>query len=601
MLGPTTGSILPSVSPSRVLLLRGEQATSHDENLRRLLDFFAIPWKVVTASGKDVEVREERYAIVSSARCMAEAMQISAGPAPTLPPWATKADSIYLYGFRDNDRSKKLLRFLTRDVRANARPIRGSQTCVTITADFPEMCGPMSGMRLNVMAPAGVCVCDIGPGTERCRSIIRSNEGELFFGVNFAGVGFFLSTWDEFLDVESPSPKYFDVKEYFCQTVPLLFFLKQVFRNAGWSRAETNACLVVDDPPLKHRYGFLNFHEALDLMDRHNFTTTIAFIPWNWRRTQSHTVSLFESRPERLSLVVHGCDHTAGEFAVRSPALLNQKIRTSTERMDCFLRRASVKFEPVMVFPQGAFSPETGRALKLNGFVAAVNTEVAPANGAGNETTVADLWNVAIMKYGTFPIFTRRYLQHGIENFAFDALLGKPCLIVAHHDAFRDHARNLVDFIERLNSLKWDLVWRPLGDIVLRSFRNRSLADGTSAVQMFATRLVAENPGAEACRVLLTKEEDDPDCVQGVWVNQKPLGFSAQGRYLRSWLTVPPKETATVRVAYQNDLAVGPERRSSGLSFKVATTRYLSEFRDNYLSRSDLLYQSAYRLKRLLQ
>ena len=57
MLGPTTGSILPSVSPSRVLLLRGEQATSHDENLRRLLDFFAIPWKVVTASGKDVEVR----------------------------------------------------------------------------------------------------------------------------------------------------------------------------------------------------------------------------------------------------------------------------------------------------------------------------------------------------------------------------------------------------------------------------------------------------------------------------------------------------------------------------------------------------------------
>jgi hypothetical protein len=601
MLEPTTGSGLPSVSPSRVLLLRGQQATSQDRNLCRVLDFFGISWKAVTAVDKDAEIGQGRYAIVSSAHCMAEAIQISAGAARTLPPWATNAASVYLYGFQDNDRSKNLLRFLTRDVRANVRPVGDPQICATITADFPEMCGPMSGMRLNVMAPAGVCVCDVGPGTQGHRSIIRSNEGELFLAVNFAGVGFFLNTWDEFLDVESPSPKYFDVKKHFCQTVPLLFFLKQVFRNAGWSRAETSACLIIDDPLLKHRYGFLNFREAVDLMDRYNFTTTIAFIPWNWQRTQSHTVSLFESRPERLSLVVHGCDHTAREFAVRSPALLNQKIRTSTERMDDFLRRAAVKFEPVMVFPQGAFSPETGRALKLNGFVAAVNTEVAPANGAANETTVADVWDVAIMKYGTFPIFTRRYLEHGLENFAFDALLGKPCLIVAHHDAFRDHARNLVDFIERLNSLSWHLVWRSLGDVILRSFRNRGLDDGTSAVQMFATRLVVENPGPEPCRVLLTKKENDPDCVQGVWANQQPIESSVQGGYLRSWVTVRPKETVTVRVAYQNDLPVVPKQRSSALSLKVATKRYLSEFRDNYLSRSDLLYQSAYRLKRLLQ
>ena len=64
-----------------------------------------------------------------------------------------------------------------------------------------------------------------------------------------------------------------------------------------------------------------------------------------------------------------------------------------------------------------------------------MNTEVAPAQRAANETTIADLWSVAIMRYGSFPIITRRYPSHGIENFAFDALLGKPCLIAAHHDA----------------------------------------------------------------------------------------------------------------------------------------------------------------------
>ena len=56
-----------------------------------------------------------------------------------------------------------------------------------------------------------------------------------------------------------------------------------------------------------------------------------------------------------------------------------------------------------MVFPQGQFSPESGPALKFNGFVAAVNTEVAPTRGATNATTIADLWNIAIMKIRDIP------------------------------------------------------------------------------------------------------------------------------------------------------------------------------------------------------
>src|SRR5262249_39930086 len=154
----------------------------------------------------------------------------------------------------------------------------------------------------------------------------------------------------------------------------------------------------------------------------------------------------------------------------------------------------SIEADRLMVFPQGAFSPESGRALKLNGFVAAVNTEVAPIQRAANETKIADLWSVAIMKYGTFPLFTRRYPGHGIENFAFDGLLGKPCLIAAHHDVFRDHAQNLVDLVAGLNSLRWNLVWRPLGEAVRRSFTVRRLDNGTSIIRMFASSLVVENP-----------------------------------------------------------------------------------------------------------
>jgi hypothetical protein len=458
----------------------------------------------------------------------------------------------------------------------------------------------MAGMRIPITLRAPGCVCEIQLRVGALQSIVRAEEGDVFFGVTCAGVRFYLNSWGGTLDIGALSANHFDIRKYFCEAAPLVCYLKWAFHNRASSGRDTSACLIVDDPPLKRRYGFLDFREALNLMERHNFTTTIAFIPWNWRRTHPHTLSLFQNHPGRFSLVVHGCDHTAAEFAVRSPALLNQMIQTSGQRMDSFQRRTCIKSDRVMVFPQGRFSAETGRVLKLNGFVAAVNTEVAP-EGSGNETTIADLWRVAIMKYGTFPIFTRRYLSHGIENFAFDALLGKPCFIAAHHDIFRDRARNLVDFVERLNFLRWNLVWRPLGEAIGRSYTMSYLSDGTSSIRMFANSLVVENTGAEPSKTLILKEEADADCVQAVHVNEVPVECSDRDGYVRVCLTLPAGETANVRVVYRNTLEKLEYRKNSGAKIRVVAKRYLSEFRDNYLSRSDFLYESAYRLKELVK
>jgi hypothetical protein len=583
---------------SSALLLCGEQTTAEDRDLTRLLDFFAIPWKGVRTRDCYVDDALGPYSIVSSVDCMAEVLRDTQGLGGTL---ITRASTVYVYGFQDNDRSTKLLRLLTGDPQAKVRPINNSETIATVTGDHPEMCGPMSGMRIPITLRAPGCVCDIQSGVNAFQCIVRTDEGDIFFGVTCAGVRFYLNASGRTLDIGALSADYFDVKKFFCEAVPIVCYLKWAFRNRASSWREINACLIVDDPPLKRRYGFLDFREALNLMDRHNFTTTIAFIPWNWRRTHPSTLSLFQNHPGRFSLVVHGCDHTAGELAVQSPVLLNRIIQTSGQRMDQLQRRASVKADRVMIFPQGRFSAETGRALKLNGFIAAVNTEVAPAQKATNKTTIADLWSIAIMRYGTFPIFTRRYLGHGVENFAFDALLGKPCFIAAHHDVFRDRARNLIDFVERLNSLRWNLVWRPLGEAIRHSYATRYPDDGTSVIHMFASSLIVENTDAEARKALILKEEADADWLQAVRVNEAPVEYGVQDGYLRICLTMPPGETATVRLVYRNAPEALPDRNGSGAKIKVAAQRSLSEFRDNYLSRSDFLYQSAYRLKHIIK
>ena len=63
---------------------------------------------------------------------------------------------------------------------------------------------------------------------------------------------------------------------------------------------------------------------------------------------------------------------------------------------------------------------------------------------------------------------------------------------------------------------------------------------------MFSGSLVVENPGTEAGKTLLLKEEGDPGCVQAVWVNQTRVEFSVEDGYLRVWLTTPPGDTFTI-------------------------------------------------------
>ncbi|MGH9405267.1 MAG: hypothetical protein ACRD3D_05435 [Terriglobia bacterium] len=590
-------------APEALLLYSGS-LSADERNLARVLTFLGIPWKAVTAAEIARVVasdgKRSNVCLLSSAACLAGVMTSAADSGSALPPWIASMSSVFLYGFRADKACEALLRFVSGDLQARIRALNGPAAAVFVTGDFPEMCGPMSGLQVPVRVRSDDFVFDVPCPGGGFRSLLRADGGEMLFGTERQGQLFYLSACCGIVDLDSPSAEYFDVRTAFGHAVPLILYLKWAFRDVGWRSPETSACLVVDDPPLKRRYGFLQFPEALELMDRFNFTTSIGFIPWNWQRTDRQTLDIFRKHPDRFSLVVHGCDHTASEFAARSTAVLNRRIKLAVERMDSFARSSAISYNRAMVFPQGAFAPETGRALKLNGFAAAVNTEVAPSCGDCN-TTIADLWDVAIMKYGAFPIFTRRYLTHGIENFAFDALLGKPCLIAAHHDAFKDHARELINLIAKLNSSPRPVQWRPVGDVIRRSFKSRRMADGTMLIAMFGEEATVENQHRVPLETVFIRREDEPNSVKAVTVNETPVEFSYNGEDLQFAATVAPQASATVRIVYFDQLAAEESHEGVRRRMKTRARRHLSEFRDNYLSQSELLYEGATRIKRALR
>jgi hypothetical protein len=597
--------VMPTM-PRAIVLSNGD-LSSNDRNVGALLDFFGVSWEIATISqiaaceGPSQNRDCDRYCLLGSAAVMAEAFQVFGESQGTWSRLAEKATSVCIYGFQESDSCKKLLKLLTSDRNANIRQLDSTATVISVTSDFPEMCGPISGLRVPVTPTNVDQAFDVHGEGEVFHRIISTTDGDIFANVTYRGVQFFLSACRDTIDIDTPSRKPFDVKKCFCSAVPITMYLKWALADACWKSAETRACLIVDDPLLKPRYGFLRFKRVLELMDEHDFTMSLAFIPWNGRRTDPEVVDLFQRRADRFSLSIHGCDHTASEFAAHSLTQLNAKAKVASERMARLYQRTSLTHDRIMVFPQGEFSAETGRVLKLNGFIAAVNTEVTPSDGLGSDTTIADLWDVAINKYGSFPIFTRRYLTHGVENFAFDILLGKPCLIVAHHQEFKDDGRDLIELIDRINSLPCQLVWGSLGDVISRSYRTRCEPEGKSIVQMYGNCACVENPTMESRTTEFIKKESDPDCVGAVMVNQKSVGWSCESGDLRFRITIPPKQTAEVSVVYSDKLGQSSYPEDVRYTFKTALRRYLSETRDQYFSRSTVLSKTAAWMRELLK
>jgi hypothetical protein len=216
-----------------------------------------------------------------------------------------------------------------------------------------------------------------------------------------------------------------------------------------------HASIIIDDPLLKENYGFLNYRKLLREMDKHNFFTSIAFIPWNYNRTDESIAALFRERPDRFSLCVHGCDHTRGEFGITDLNDLDNIVKLATARMIEHEKNTGIPFERVMVFPQGIFSKEALEVLKKNHYIAAVNTEALPVNGDIDSN---------------FPF----YLRYTPENIA-NCIYG-PKLIVLHHDYFKKGYERLIDFVDALNAQSKHIGWGSVGNVIRHYSVNHEVA-----------------------------------------------------------------------------------------------------------------------------
>lgn len=568
----------------KALLLIADYPSSDDHRAERLLEFFGVPCQRRHATGLGLPATDstEGYRLVCTAQAFARVMGELKNGSRDSNSFAREIHSVFLYSNGNPIALTNIIRQLS-GATITIRRGAGGDIQWRIADDPDGVCSIMRDLCIRPAATALRSFDFFHTDGSSASPLIAAGDKAAFLKLTCNRVPVFVSS-ERLIDIDAElTSQNFDVREHFLSAVPLVLYIKWAFAETRWGAPEANACLVIDDPVLKTTHGFVDFRELLSLMKRHNFSTNIAFIPWNWRRSAPQVVQLFRENPKRYSLSVHGCDHTWAEFGSSSEQRLYWKTQQALERMNRHESITGIRHDPVMVFPQGIFSEAAMSALKRTDLIASVNNDIICADSRPRAITISDVWDVAVMRYA-FPLFTRRYPWEGIENFAFDTLLGKPAIAVIHHDYCSDHCARLVNFIERLNALQCAPTWRNLGDVIRRSCRQREASPGAVEVEMYGTELRIENRSHEPKHFLIRRRECEPSAIHQISTGAREIAWRALNGRIDFEIELSPSEKRVIKIKFHELSEKGHNGDNLPYRLKTMLRRYLCEVRDNYVA-----------------
>src|SRR5207248_209738 len=273
---------------TEALILCGEKPAAHDVRLQELANLLGVSCRRVSARSWETElgdVPNHSLCVLASASTLSAQCQPDAKGADLLLRIQQKAAFLFVYGFNSDPLSESVAEMLSGGQICGVRQFEEENLRYQISSSDREITKEFSGLSFGPIrnrTDFGFLCGSNANGVHRLISI----AGLPFWVMNDAGgCRTFLLACSDIVNIHEPIAGNLSVARYFSGLVPAAMFLKWVFGSRCWHSTQHFANLVVDDPLLKRSYGYLNYDDLVRKMDESAFATTIAFIPWNYRRT----------------------------------------------------------------------------------------------------------------------------------------------------------------------------------------------------------------------------------------------------------------------------------------------------------------------------
>jgi hypothetical protein len=375
------------------------------------------------------------------------------------------------------------------------------------------------------------------------------------------------------------------VVDSFAEVAPVMMFVKYSAGVRGWHTPGHYANFTIDDPWLREPYGELSYKGLLKEMEQHNFHTTIAFIPWNYNRSEANVIALFRDHPDRFSISIHGDNHDHKEFADlqgedRHAAALKQALA----RMEKFRLLTHLSYDPVFVFPHGIGPEEVLEKLKTYNYIATVNSTNVPSD---RSTPLSPLFALRpeTTSFAEFPSIIRypAAMANPIEYIAINEFLGNPLLFYSHHNFFAKGIDAFDRVADEVNRIEPATEWRGLADIARHLYLIKLRDDSSYDLLALSSNIEIRNTSGQPVVYHVTKREPSAESIKAVTVDGLIVPIQLQRGQLDISVAVPAGAVRGVRIDYDNDLRLSSVSTSSG-SARVYCLRMVSDFRDIWLS-----------------
>jgi hypothetical protein len=272
--------------------------------------------------------------------------------------------------------------------------------------------------------------------------------------------------------------------ERWARLFPMLHFLQDV---SGWSQPPLRAAIMFDDPNLHWKsYGYISYPELAEHARTHRYHAVFATVPLDSWYVHGETAALFRANKERLSLCVHGNNHTYYELAgtatdERRVALAAQALR----RIGRLEAASGLKVSRVMAAPHGACSHAMATAMAKTGFEAAcISRSSVMGRNAGTAWPLTVGMTPAEFLGDGLPVYPRYNIRWDDTYPIFAAFLGQPIVPVGHHEDSADGLALLRRSAELINSFG-EVRWMDLESIARTNFITRR-SGGILHIRMYA-------------------------------------------------------------------------------------------------------------------
>jgi len=247
----------------------------------------------------------------------------------------------------------------------------------------------------------------------------------------------------------------------FLELLPLLEFLRVACGDRLLAPPPLRACFMFDDPNLHWpRYGFVDYREIARRAGKGNYHVSFATVPLDGWFTHPGAARLFRDHPERLSLLVHGNEHTHHELA-RDYALERRRglLRQAIRRIERVERASGCRVSRVMAAPHGACTDDMLREMPGCGFEsAAISHGSLRAHNQGKSWT-RSLGYLPSEVVAGCPVLPRWGMTGSTLNtILLAAYLGQPIILRGHHADLRtgtDVLDELGRMINGLGEVRW--------------------------------------------------------------------------------------------------------------------------------------------------